>query len=118
MKKKVTRSRKPPPSPNEAKLEMLTSRASNAYAQIHQEMARAMGLFKRGIAGRKGAKTPAMMVEEAKRAVERAVRLTDALKRDLMVLPVIMNAITTEAAGAVPPPPVPGAEMGPRLLEV
>lgn len=112
MKKK--RVQKRPPSQNEMKLEMVTSRASNAYAQIHQEMARAMGAFKQGTSGRKYSKSSGNLIAEAARATERAVRLVDALRRDLLVVPALMQAIASEQAGPMPPAPEPG----PRLLEV
>ena len=118
MKKRPTRSRKPPASPNEQKLEMVTSRASNTFAQIHQEMTKGMGLFKRACAGRKGAKSPMNMASEASRSVERAINLADALKRDLLTVPSLMNAILNEVMQPPTPPPAAPGGFSPRLLEV
>lgn len=117
MKKK--RTRKPQPSPNEQKLEMVTSRASNAYAQIHQEMSRAMEMFKRGTSGKKYSKPSSSFVSESYNAAERAVRLTDALKRDLLAVIPLMTAIVQEQAQqATQQIQMPFQTLGPRPLEV
>lgn len=117
--KKPKRTRKPPPSPNEQKLEMVTSRASNAYAQIHQEMFRAMGLFKQGTSGKKYSKSSTSLVSEAYNAAERAVRLTDALKRDLLAVVPLMTAIANEhVKHVIVQAQQPFQTLGPRPLEV
>jgi hypothetical protein len=113
MKRKRVQKRQP--SQAEIQLEMVTSRASNAYAQIHQEMARAMGLFKQGTSGKKYAKSSSNLMAEALRAAERAVRLTDALRRDLLAVIPLMNAIANEPTEQ---PPGGFGTPGPRLLEV
>jgi hypothetical protein len=113
------RVKKPQASPNEQKLEMVTSRASNAYAQIHQEMSRAMGLFKQGTSGKKYSKSSSNLVTESYNAAERAVRLTDALKRDLMAVIPLMSAIVQEQVQqATQQIQVPFQTLGPRPLEV